>query len=236
MPERYRRLSRPGGRPGRWPGVEALIDSFLRGSPAVSELSSRTRDSYARSARSFLSRQVAADPAWKLASCTEEAVREHLRCELERGIGARSAANELMALRHFFQWAIHDSLHPGPSPAAAIRAPRYRRPEQLDYSDDEVNRLMAAAWEQARDPTRLVVAYMMAVAMGAGLRLLELTGLRLEGLDLDHRRLRVLGKGRKLRSVVVAGELHPLLQSYLEEVRPRLPDSPFLFVNPCRRP
>jgi len=60
----------------------------------------------------------------------------------------------------------------------------------------------------------------------------ELVGLRIAELDLDRGRTRVLGKGRGWRVVPLPHVLVDILTSYLDEIRPALPDSPRVFANP----
>ena len=60
-----------------------------------------------------------------------------------------------------------------------------------------------------------------------GLRSCEILSLQLEDLKLADAQLRVLGKGRKLRTLPLPGEIMEVLQSYLRLERP-LTNSPYL--------
>jgi integrase/recombinase XerC len=63
-----------------------------------------------------------------------------------------------------------------------------------------------------------------------GLRSCEILSLQLEALKLADAQLRVLGKGRKLRTLPLPGEIMEVLQSYLRLERP-LTNSPYLFIS-----
>jgi site-specific recombinase XerD len=64
-----------------------------------------------------------------------------------------------------------------------------------------------------------------------GLRLSELVNLRTEEIDLDARRISLVGKGRKPRVVPIPHLLAAVLGEALDQVRPRLPASPYFFAN-----
>jgi hypothetical protein len=51
-------------------------------------------------------------------------------------------------------------------------------------------------------------------------------------VNLDRRELRILGKGSKERIIPFGAGAAEVLRTYVEELRPRLPDSPYLIVNP----
>ena len=65
-----------------------------------------------------------------------------------------------------------------------------------------------------------------------GLRANELVTLRTSEVDLDARRISLVGKGRKARVVPIPHDLAVVLRDYLDYVRPKLPASPYLFANP----
>jgi site-specific recombinase XerD len=72
----------------------------------------------------------------------------------------------------------------------------------------------------------------MATLRYSDLRLTELCFLCPDSLDLESKRLSVKGKGNKPRGVPIPPALIPILTHYLSEVRPTLPSSPLVFVNP----
>lgn len=64
-----------------------------------------------------------------------------------------------------------------------------------------------------------------------GARAGEVSGLRLDRIDLPGRRIEVLGKGARHRTVALTAQLAEVFAVFLAEVRPSLPDTPYLFVN-----
>jgi hypothetical protein len=65
----------------------------------------------------------------------------------------------------------------------------------------------------------------------SGLRVNELVNLRTAEVDLNARRISLVGKLRKPRVVPIPRVLAPALREYLDEVRPNLPRSAYLFAN-----
>jgi integrase/recombinase XerD len=65
-----------------------------------------------------------------------------------------------------------------------------------------------------------------------GLRRNEIAMLRLDQVDLDARRISLVGKGDKARIVPIAPPLVPILDDYVGTLRPGRPTSAFFFVNP----
>jgi site-specific recombinase XerD len=68
-----------------------------------------------------------------------------------------------------------------------------------------------------------------------GMRSVELRSLRLDDLDLDRGEVMVRSKSAAARPVLIPRPLRPILQTYLDEIRPVTPVSPLLLVNPHRR-
>jgi site-specific recombinase XerD len=64
-----------------------------------------------------------------------------------------------------------------------------------------------------------------------GARAGEISNLRLDRIDLDGRRLEVVGKGARHRLLALPSPLVATLEHFLADVRPELPATPYLFVN-----
>ena len=54
-------------------------------------------------------------------------------------------------------------------------------------------------------------------------------------MDLEARRISLVGKGRKPRVIPIPRLLADELAEYLDDLRPTLPASPFVFANPINR-
>jgi integrase/recombinase XerD len=152
----------------------------------------------------------------------------HLR---NRGLSARSRARHLVTLRGFFKFLAQEKIIDS-SPAAQIDLPKtgLQLPDVLSVADVEA--LIAAPdrnkLEGVRDAAMLELLY------GAGLRVSELIGLEMTGINLEAGFVRVFGKGSKERLVPVGRMAMDAIQTYLENSRPLLlgnRSSSYLFVT-----
>jgi integrase/recombinase XerC len=129
------------------------------------------------------------------------------------GLGARSLARRLAALRTFCEFLLRERVirH---NPGIDIRAPKApkRLPHTLDA--DMMARLLAL---EPRDPLEVRDLAIMELFYSSGLRLAELLALDLGDLDLADRTVRVLGKGAKTRIVPVGSKAVAALQRWLRE-------------------
>ncbi len=146
------------------------------------------------------------------------------------GLAPRSIQRRLSAVRAFYDFLVRESLIParqphdrlrsaagGPvrsNPAHEVRAPKAARrlPETLD-ADQMARLLELPAGDRFVTRDRAI----MELLYSSGLRLAELVGLDVTGLDLADRTVRVLGKGNKARIVPVGKEAAAALTQWLRE-------------------
>jgi integrase/recombinase XerC len=148
-----------------------------------------------------------------------------------KGLAPRSIQRRLSAVRGFFEFLVRESVIPQRStsserrsppshkaiksnPAYEVRAPKAQRrlPETLDA--DQMGRLLEIPQGDlfvTRDRAIMELLY------SSGLRLAELVGLDLGGLDLADRTVHVTGKGNKARIVPVGSEAVKALRLWLKE-------------------
>ncbi|MEC7120664.1 MAG: site-specific tyrosine recombinase XerD [Pseudomonadota bacterium] len=141
-----------------------------------------------------------------------------LDCQ-QQGKSPRSISRALSALRQFFQYLRLSHVRED-DPTAEQHSPALGRPLPKDLSEQDVERLLAAPNLDTplgqRDQAMLEVLY------ACGLRVSELLGLRLDGLNLNAGVLRVTGKGSKSRLVPLGEVAVDALQRYLAHSRPQL--------------
>lgn len=217
--------------PERVTETGAAVDAFLHYAAVERGLSRRTVEAYARD----LARLVAFLEAEGVSSL-RGLRRDHLTTYLEglgrEGLGPRSRARALSAARRLVAFLIARGTLAS-DPLAEVCAPRFKQPLPRVLRPDETVALIEAADPQStlglRDRAMLEVLY------GAGLRVSELVGLPLSGVDRRRGLLHVVGKGDRER-IVPLGELAlDALADYLLQGRPvlakgsrRVPDACFL--------
>lgn len=139
----------------------------------------------------------------------------------ERRVGRKPAGLKILAnaLRRFFGWRATSGLA-NANPAEFLELPKVVRalPETLTQSD--LSRVMDGPFVSG--PLGLRDRAMLEVLYGCGLRVSELTGLRLENVMIEQGSLRVIGKGNKERVVPISGIAATRLAEYLSTGRPAL--------------
>jgi integrase/recombinase XerD len=159
----------------------------------------------------------------------EDAGTEDLRLYLDAigGLEARTAARRLSALRQFHRFLVSEGGRRD-DPTAALDAPRLDRPLPKLLAEGDVGALIEAATARSADPARLAegrrIVALLETLYATGLRVSELVGLPLAGLDRAGRFVLVRGKGGKDRIV-------PLSEPARDAIAAYLPHRPFFMVK-----
>jgi len=195
----------------------AAIEGYIQALWLERGLSDHSRAAYRRDLVAFQvwlqarGRQLLdADPA---------AIQDYLADRYRRGCSARSVARGLSSLRGFFDHQVRNGRLPG-NPLTGIRTPRQGRPLPDTLSEAEVDALLAAP--ELTTAVGLRDRAMLEVLYATGLRVSELTGLRLAEVNQRQGVVRVTGKGNRERLVPLGEEALHWLRRYLAEARPEL--------------
>lgn len=143
-------------------------------------------------------------------------IRQFLVWVNELGLSAHSQARILSGIKAFYQFLLLEEAI-ATNPAQLIEAPRLSRklPDTLNIV--EIDQLIAAIDlskpEGARNKALLEMLY------GCGLRVSELTQLKLSNIFLEIGFIKVVGKGNKERLVPIGGQTAKYLNSYIRESR-----------------
>jgi integrase/recombinase XerD len=148
-----------------------------------------------------------------------------------RGLGARSAARHLSAVRGLCRFLLRERAIKA-DPCALVERPRIGRKLPKVLSQDEIGRILDAP--EASGPRGLRDRAMLHVMYAAGLRVSEVVGLKLADLDRAKGLVSAFGKGQKRRLVPLGEPALDALDAYLR-VRgesPRAAATSALFVSP----
>jgi integrase/recombinase XerC len=135
----------------------------------------------------------------------------HIRGFLAKGFGRLkkvSVGRKLASLRSFFRFMVRERILTV-NPAAGIRAPKTDKPLPKALTADEMDRFFRNANAGKRDAAIFELLY------SSGLRVGELTSLKVHDFDLGNGWVRVIGKGNKERYVPVGSRAMDALNAYL---------------------
>ena len=156
-------------------------------------------------------------------------MRSWMAHERGRGVGARSLARALSAVKSFYRW-LSDREGFEPTAVLSTRAPKFQRklPRPLEERAaaqmiDHVGAQAKEPWIAARDEAVVTLLY------GCGLRISEALGLT--GADVPLAEvLRITGKGGKERIVPVIGAARDAVDAYMKLCPyPILPGKPLFW-------
>lgn len=146
-------------------------------------------------------------------SIDADVVRQWEVSIMERGDKASSVGRRLSALRTFYRFLMKRKMVTK-DPAHLVRAPKKDKTLPGYVREEEMNHLFDGgffdvSFKGVRDKTILLTFY------STGIRLSELTGLRLPDFDMNQMQLKVTGKRNKQRLVPFGVELRDSMREYL---------------------
>ena len=196
----------------------AEVEGFLASAAVERGLAPRTLEAYARDLARFAG-HLERRGVERLAGVRRQHVTSFVASLERQGLGARSRARSLVAVRRCLRHAGVAGAA-GEDPCAGVELPRFDRRLPRVLRPDETERLIEAA--DPSTPLGLRDRAMLEVLYGSGLRVSELVGLPLSGVDARAGLLRVRGKGGKERLVPLGAPGLAAIEAWLGRGRPLL--------------
>ncbi len=193
--------------------LDSAIDSFLAYLAVERGLAPSTLEAYGRD----LAALAGSLGDVSVAQIDARSLRRHFSRLEAQGHAASTRARAQSAISRLLAFLRGEGAMAN-DPLAELGRPRRGRKVPRVLSLQEVTMLIEAPDESPlgiRDRAILEILY------AAGLRVSELTALRLSDLQLESRTCRVQGKGRRERLALLGEPAVHWLSRYLEEVRPR---------------
>jgi integrase/recombinase XerD len=154
-------------------------------------------------------------------------VSKFLKFLYARNLGPRSAARAFAAVRGLHRFLMLEKATKE-NPTATIDQPHWWKPLPNVLTFEEVDRLLAAP--DTNTPRGLRDRAMLEVLYATGLRVSELTGLRLDGINTELKFVRCMGKGSKERMVPIGVSAADAVTAYLQARRVRKATN-YVFLN-----
>jgi integrase/recombinase XerC len=171
-----------------------------------------------------------------LRSATYPSLRRWLAHLRSRGYAQSTLARKAASARTFYAWAARRD-HVDVDPAARLSRPAVASRLPVVLKAGEAATL--AERPSGPDPIALRDRAVLELLYSSGLRVAELCSLDVHDIDLDGRRVRVMGKGGKERVVPVGDPAAAAVDEYLRGGRSRMQGrdapSPALFFNRRRK-
>jgi integrase/recombinase XerD len=212
--------------------LSSAISSFLTHVRVEKGLAVNTWSAYKRDLAKF--EDFAKKRKLVLAKVTRDDLVDFLASLYRQKLESKTVARQLVTLRNFFRYAqIQEAI--ADDPAANLESPKIRKTLPGYLRLEEVEKLL----EQPDATTALGLRdrAMLEVLYSTGLRVSELTGLRVTDLDTKVGCVRCVGKGDKERVVPVGRKALGMVERYLRDGRPQIVRGArggagtFLFVN-----
>ncbi len=172
------------------------------------------------------------DQNWMPLNMDLKALEEAVMHLSKEGISANSQARFISSLKGFYKYLVLEDYRAS-NPAELLNAPRLSRKLPVYLEEDEVaamiNSVDLSKPEGMRNKAILETLY------GCGLRVSELTDLRISDLFLKEDIIRVNGKGNKERLIPINALAQKRIELYRKEVRVHQEiirgQEDFLFLN-----
>lgn len=131
----------------------------------------------------------------------------------------RSTARALSCIRSFYRYLIANKFRED-DPSAEVENPKLPKPLPKTLTESEVEALLKAP--DLSEAIGIRDRAMLELLYACGLRVSELTGLRLHQVNLRQGVVRTFGKGSKERLVPMGEAAQNWIERYLNEARPEL--------------
>ena len=206
-----------------------IIDSYCDSIWVEKGLSKNTISSYSSDLKQL--EKWLANKEIDIQSCSEVDLNSYLAEKIDQGVLASSINRILSSVKGFFNWLIHTNIIKL-NPSELIESPKIGRKLPVNISEQDVEKILNApdckTVQGKRDKTILELLY------ATGLRVSELTNLKLNQVDITRGIIRVMGKGGKERIIPVGETALAWLKSYIDLVRSQLAindDNLFIFLS-----
>jgi integrase/recombinase XerC len=202
---------------GPWPLTLDPLNAFLIHLAKERDVSPHTLRAYTRDLQAFVTflSGYYGTRDWSWGGIDRLAIRGFMAHLTRAGLGKRSIARALSAVRSFYKF-LHRTEAVEANPARGVGSPKVEKhlPGYLDRAQIGVLFQMAEtrAWEgNFADVRNLAI---LELFYSTGLRLSELRGINRVDLDLVSQQVKVRGKGRKERIVPVGDHAQLALRNY----------------------
>jgi integrase/recombinase XerD len=212
-----------------WQSGLTGFKSYLR---LERSLSANTVEAYMHDVQKLHQFFLSGSEEKELSTITSNDLKDFLIWVNELGMLPPTQARVLSGLKAFFKYLVLENLILI-DPSALLESPKTSRklPDTLNIL--EINSMIDAIDLSRQEGMRNKA--MLEILYGCGLRVSELTGLKISNLYLDIDFIKILGKGNKERLVPIGSDAIKFLRLFINEIRIHIAVKPgkedFVFLN-----
>jgi len=210
--------------------MQDLIDLFLNYLSVERGLANNTIISYKRDLSRY-KRFIASHKISNVSKISKEEIRDYLSYQKSLKLSSTSIARSLVAIKLFHRFLVREKLSLG-DPTNVIDTPRLLKRIPNALSAEEIDKLLSAP--NLRHINGIRDRAIIEIMYASGLRVSELSHLKIDDVNLDAGFVRCLGKGGKERVIPLGKSAVISIRRYLEKSRPKLlkkKQNNFLFLN-----
>jgi integrase/recombinase XerD len=211
-----------------WKSAKGGFKSYLR---LERSLSSNTIEAYLRDVEKLFEFTEVSNGQTPDSVATSD-LKDFLKWVNQLGMLPHTQARVLSGIKAFFKYLLLEGVITT-DPAALLESPKLSRKLPDTLSIHDINNLISAI--DLSKPEGMRNKAMLEVLYGCGLRVSELTGLKISNLYMEIEFIKILGKGDKERLVPIGSEAIKFLNIWLKDVRVHLDikngHEDFVFLN-----
>jgi integrase/recombinase XerD len=195
-------------------------------------LSANTIDAYLHDVDKLKQYFISKSVKKELIRISSDDLKDFLMWVNELGMLPPTQARVLSGLKAFFKYLVLENII-NTDPSALLESPKTNRklPDTLNIV--EINTIIDAI--DLSKPGGMRNKAILEILYGCGLRVSELTGLRISNLYLDIDFIKILGKGNKERLVPIGSDAVKYLRIFIDEIRVHIQvktgNEDFVFLN-----
>jgi integrase/recombinase XerD len=195
-----------------------IIDEFCDALWLEDGLARTTLESYRRDLAQFAA-WLAVEYGRSLLDAEAADIQSYLAHLFRKKTRASSAARLISSLKRFYRYGVRQGAI-GVDPTLRIDAPKRTRALPRSPTEEDIENLLGAP--RVGEVLGLRDKAMLETLYAGGLRVSELTGLKVSQVSADMGVVRVVGKGSKERLVPLGDEALAWIRRYLDDARPQL--------------
>ncbi len=206
--------------------IEGYINLFLQHIQVERNLSKNTIEAYTRDLEKF--RKFLSEKGYSFNRMKDDSITSFILFLKKIDLSSSTIVRILSSIRNFYKFLLCHNLIKNSS--LLIESPKIERPLPNVLSIQEITNIINSASSKdikIRDIAIIELLY------GAGLRVSEITGIKIEDISFENNSLRIRGKGGRERIAFLNKNSLEAIKKYLKErsAKKKAGVSSYLFIN-----